>query len=799
MPDTKEDQFPQRADVTDSGSEATNSGSQQLFTLRNSYLHCTVNATYACFTELSMCQGDTTIPLVVTDASVQPLFRLRWSKATQEPQTQPAYISHIGSEDQLELQHVDYRPRPEGAQHLKLSYLLTGESETYGAHQALVSLQIVLGANANALQMTLEVTNKSVADTIYETIFPILSNLRVEPQPEDESLLYPFFSGTKLNSPREVIWAAKRQADLAAPLGPVFSDAGAVIRHLYSGRLSMPWFTVTGRQHGVALVHMDSKFDVTALAVYAPSLTPVESGSDGEKEPSAATCLHLSVSKLKPVGPGECYALAPTEIIAYIGSWHQIADRYRTWAQQLMLPPRVPRWVRESHALTAHYDFKWQDGTFTHTFADIPELYRRTAKEGIDHLFMAGWFTGGFDHMYPEFFPDLQLGTVMDFIEAVRTVRSTGGKSTFYINASLFGKASHYHPTLGMDWAVKGPDGEPIERKFFDGHFTINCRGVHAYQRHMRDTVRWLVGEVGAQGVYLDTFAAIGPHLCFDTTHSHPHPAHWNRDAIATLRLVEDGIRQSNPDAFTMFEGCSDIYGQWIVAHLIHGWYYLHSYPELFHYTFPEYVLVDMVYPTKGQSFRPQRISDNAYQQLHRTWGLGCILWTYDQEDQRFCNFRTDPEMWQYIKQLIRLREAGKSFFAYGVFMDTLGLVNQGETQVKRFSHTSDQIIAANALDTETTQESVQPTMGFEEEPPTLDQLQQVAIEMLTVWSNDNHVAEFTMEPWLIEQWYMRLGHSPRLTACTVNGTRQNIPVTQVAGRFVVQPAQAQAQIIFVW
>ena len=61
------------------------------------------------------------------------------------------------------------------------------------AHQALVAIQIVLGAQANALQMTLEVTNQSVAATIYETIFPILSNLRIEPQPQDEALLYPSF------------------------------------------------------------------------------------------------------------------------------------------------------------------------------------------------------------------------------------------------------------------------------------------------------------------------------------------------------------------------------------------------------------------------------------------------------------------------------------------------------------------------------------------------------------------------------------------------------------------------------
>src|SRR5690606_20837289 len=147
-----------------------------------------------------------------------------------------------------------------------------------------------------------------------------------------------------------------------------------------------------------------------------------------------------------------------------------------------ILPPRVPDWVRESHALTAHYDFKWEDGTYLHTFADIPKLYRRTAQEGVTHLFLAGWFTGGFDHLYPEFFPDLQLGTVMDFIDALRTVRDAGGRTTLYINASLFGRASRFHSTLGQAWAAKDPRGASVDRTFFGRAFTVSCRGEVGYR-----------------------------------------------------------------------------------------------------------------------------------------------------------------------------------------------------------------------------------------------------------------------------------------------------------------------------
>lgn len=533
-------------------------------------------------------------------------------------------------------------------------------------------------------EVFLEAGVENAADeTISEVLFPVVGGVRLAEDPVAEALLYPFYSGVRLPAPRVAIPRGRTDPEAAAPLYPTYDEEGGMIRHLYCGQLSMAWMALQGNAGGLGVIHCDPTYEVTGLVVYVP----------GCETDAPAESLDLAVTKLRPIAPGESRTLPPTRLLPYAGSWHQVADAYRAWTgSQRFLPPRVPKWVRESHALTAHYDFKWADGTFHHTFADIRALYRRTANEGIDHLFLAGWFTGGFDHMYPEFFPDLELGTVMDFIDAVRTVQGEGGRTTFYINGSLFGRASRYFDTMGRAWAVKDRDGKPIDQRYFGNDFVITCRGVPQYQRLMRDTVRWLVGEVGASGVYIDTFAAMGPHLCCDPTHGHPHPAHWNRDSVATLRMVEDAVRRHNPDAFTMVEGCGDLYGQWVVAHLIHGWYYPRTFPALFRYTFPEYVLVDMVYPSRGQSFRPARVSREAYDQLHRTFIYGCLLWIYDQEDERFCNFRTDPDMWAYVKKLIGLREVGKRYFGYGRFMDTIGLrVDTENADVKRFRAVAEQ------------------------------------------------------------------------------------------------------------
>lgn len=708
--------------------------SDQSVLLESDALLCVFNLAAGGIERLVAKMGGEERQLAGGDGPTLPVFRLHWGQPVQQPARPPVGLRRVGEAASVSLVHADV---DEAASAVRAAYEVTD-----AGCKARVTISVALGPQGDELLISGEVENGPASGTIREVILPVLWGVRLSDDAEEESLLYPFFSGVRIDGPRRALLQGRTEPAVTEPLTPSYDEAGScTVRHLYCGQLSMPWLTVTRRTGGgVALIHYDPEYEVTALAVGAAAAPG-----------GVAEGLDLAAGKVRPIAPGERRTLPPTGILVYSGTWHAAADRYRAWTERRrFLPPRVPDWVRTSHALTAHYDFKWEDGTHHHTFADIPELYRRTAREGITHLFMAGWFVGGFDHMYPEFYPDLELGTVMDFIDAVRTVREEGGKATFYINATLFGRASRYFPTLGEEWAVRGPDGKTVDWTFFGQKFVTTCRGSKGYQRLIRDTVRWLVGEVGASGVYLDTFAAMGPYLCFAPGHGHPHPAHWNRDAVATLRTVEDAVRRANPDAFTMVEGCGDLYGQWVVAHLIHGWAYPHTEPAMFRYTFPEYVTVDMVYPSRGQSFRPPHISAQAYDQLHRTFVYGSLLWVYDQEDDRFCNFRSDPEMWAYVKRILALRERGVRYFGYGRFRDAVGLVGCDDALVvKRF-----------------------------DPRPETGQFAPDDLAMLAVWNRTGGKAVVTVRQGLLDAWQVR-PDAVRLAAWGVDGA------LDVAGRAV--------------
>ena len=83
-----------------------------------------------------------------------------------------------------------------------------------------------------------------------------------------------------------------------------------------------------------------------------------------------------------------------------------------------------------------------------------------TGKElGLKHMFLASWNRGGFDTDYPEYYPDMDLGSAMDFVRGLQFCKDNGGIPTLYINARIFDIESDYASSVGERMAIKKPDG----------------------------------------------------------------------------------------------------------------------------------------------------------------------------------------------------------------------------------------------------------------------------------------------------------------------------------------------------
>lgn len=93
-----------------------------------------------------------------------------------------------------------------------------------------------------------------------------------------------------------------------------------------------------------------------------------------------------------------------------------------------------PAFLADECALNQCYNFK-RTGNIEHTFRDIPQMYEEGAAWGVRHMFLASWNRTGFDSFYPEYYPDMELGSAMEFRRGLEYVREHGGFSTLYINA----------------------------------------------------------------------------------------------------------------------------------------------------------------------------------------------------------------------------------------------------------------------------------------------------------------------------------------------------------------------------
>src|SRR5690554_2180300 len=82
-------------------------------------------------------------------------------------------------------------------------------------------------------------------------------------------------------------------------------------------------------------------------------------------------------------------------------------------------------------------------------------LFFLAAWYGMKHFFIASWNRSGFDSDYPEYHPDLELGTPVDLERGCRYITDQGGLVTFYLNARIFDVESDYFAVLGKNGLLR--------------------------------------------------------------------------------------------------------------------------------------------------------------------------------------------------------------------------------------------------------------------------------------------------------------------------------------------------------
>lgn len=566
---------------------------------------------------------------------------------------------------------------------LEYPYLMTEQGKMDAS--ARITIELPAGETRSLWRMTLD--NRS-DDEIDEVAFPNLNGMWLGDTWEDDTLVLPRFAGLKVNNPvRKLAADAKKinwkwqeyvyEFKLGELTGVEDSRGAYVADFAYTGAASMLWMDMYDEKEGTGIYITCRNDDLIMKGVRAYSF--------GETYPGMGLAI---VHK-----PCLCRGLWESEacvVAIHDGDWHWAADDYRAWRESVPRPVvghHRPEWFEKSAGLVAHYDFQYQLGGTVHRFSDIPRLYHQAKEMGMNHLLLSGWNEDGFDYGFPHYTPNHLLGTEEELKEALAQVKADGGHVAFYINTRLCNPVFEDTAELLEKSVVRKRDGTPYIEHYGAGvPFGSLCINDTPWRDRLVDTVHYLTHELGADSMYLDQLAMAGSLKCYNPEHSHgENRTDWNRGYEKLL----DSLRANyDPEGMALiYEGCNDIYGPGASGQLITTLAapFVGRFPEMYKYTFPDQILVDMMNPRRNSAMRPEHIARRSTEFLHHAFVIGAYLWCYDLEWDN--TWRRDPEQYLRLQKIVALRKSWLAHYGHGRFTDTVGILSAPkEAMVKRYT-----------------------------------------------------------------------------------------------------------------
>lgn len=515
-----------------------------------------------------------------------------------------------------------------------------------GSHPITAALR---GETADGvLTFSLHVESRDSEYTIVETVWA-LSCLRLG-DTEDTQLLYPHHAGEKIVNPVYTLRSERYQNFWRA--ATALRDGEWVRECNYCGLCSMTWMYLQNTDTGLYIASHDDRFPVTGLLV--------KTGGEEEKYLSLGFRIH------KRIPAGESWSSGGLAISVTRKDWHYGAKLYRAWIDPHLPKIPQPAFLKQEAALNQCYNFKREEGVLNR-FSDIPRMWEEGNKRGIRHMFIASWNRTGFDSNYPEYYPDMELGTALDFKRGIDYVRAHGGFSTLYVNARLSDQASDFHKTLLSRMQIENEAGKPYTETYGPRTFTLNCPSDAQWQHMLVDTCDFAAQAYGFKGIYLDQLASAEPFACYHGGHTHEDIGDFNRGYLAVLDELLQRLRRRDKDAYLMTENCGDIYSAYTWGSLTwNGTQYDEYYP-LFRYTFPEYTQVNMCNHRMWIEDPAER-EDFFFRDIQRCVLLGNILWIGI--TSRFLHHDELEEDFSYLLQAVAFRESIARQVANGRYAD---------------------------------------------------------------------------------------------------------------------------------
>ncbi len=501
----------------------------------------------------------------------------------------------------------------------------------------------------------IELTHLSGDVILREVCFPRLNGIWLGEDFADDTLVFPINAGVKwenpvayLSKPVQSIQWRWQEYRYTYPIdgccGWKCPEGTYRVRENYPGGLSMSWLDLYDGDGGLYVASHDPETHLTTMTA----------STFGTTRPG----MHFSISNEVWLSPGQSWT-SPDRVTAFHrGDWHEGADIYRAYKKPLLTARPHPAWFDKSAGLVAHYDFKYQNQQVVHTYKDIPTLRQEAKDMGLDHILLSGWHKNGFDNGFPLYQADEEMGTEGEL--AAGMAPEADMHVSLYVNAWL---ANTAYADI-EDGVARNHDNSPRLSKFGDDSLTFGlmCPGAESWRKRMVNLASHIEKDWGG-GVYFDMLSA-HPTTCFAPDHDHT-PDTIGSAVKRMLTEVADG------EICLMGEHVSDEYGGIVAGQLMQSFFKLltGTYEELYRYTFPEHILIDMLYPGQNLAMRPVFVAQKSDWLMHNHFVNGIYYWIYDLVDDN--TFTRDPDGMAKLKGMIGLRKLWLDQFGFGTFRDT--------------------------------------------------------------------------------------------------------------------------------
>ncbi len=270
------------------------------------------------------------------------------------------------------------------------------------------------------------------------------------------------------------------------------------------------------------------------------------------------------------LNPGEKTS-APNFVIGVhdTGDWHVAVDDYVERHRPNWNFPRVPEWFRDQGAIYSYsgsgggaifMDYPVQSlAKRISSFYELPQLLDEAKSLGTNIVYLFDYWEGVKEGGMPaywnkgDYIPRQDLGGEKALQEGIRKIHQANGRIILYLEPYIIYYYSSIGRAKGKEWAGRNATGK-LDPRWPDNYEMVAC--FPPWQQYLVKLARKVVGDWGADGVYLDS---LGWELNWPShmLHANYSPQQYSEGVLQMTDEVRKSIQEIKPDAIVMGESTS--------------------------------------------------------------------------------------------------------------------------------------------------------------------------------------------------------------------------------------------------